>query len=800
MEKRICAKKVFGGLFNGKKGQATGVMRGLQAAGNDLKTAGTAFSFFAILIWILDTLPYLGGPYGGFNVDPRNFFQNWLRSFTFGNVWFDLFLILLVIYFIVKYARARTIPDSSGMFSFGLFAFTMIFFLANPGWAYNIKAIIHFVFILVFSFVYIGRKWGTNEAYVAVAVLLLFDFFLFSTALKYIPFLKYISLLGAIVIIFTFAITPNTWTSIFFICLFLLIIVLTIADGSPTSGMFFDESTVKISSFSTLYDKTATSINNYISQVKNSWDLQLEYATGGYYKGKVEENKNEKLGVYIEDLKPAEPMFYNNENITVWGNVKARTLDEPVTVALSCYIKDGDKIKVTGAIKGGFASDKKIFNLEEDSFDCNLDTSNLSSGTYTVKVKATFNFDTQSYLKTYLMDLARKRSMVRENIDILSRFGITEKNPISVSTNGPIKLAIGTAAPPIGIEVQDEFFVGASIENLWQGDIESLEEMAILIPQGLEKTTCYPADFAEYPIAKCKDTCLSKCNGLKPDELQTCTTNCNDKCSILFGGETGEEISFNGYALNIDNIKATIQQNKEDIRNNKRFRSFRCNIQVKDEEAKKKVLGTSPITTKYFRATASYNYSIEKSVSVSVKKAIESKYGGTNYVGKSEIENKIITEARARNVPPSIALAVAELESQFSHCVQEPCGTNTPENVRCPTNNPGTNKESKDCGIMQINDKAHSGWFKSGGATECGCSSTETVYDLDCNIKCGIYYLRKNYNQYRSGVSYKCGSVDTTYTEWEAALRAYNGLGCISGADIYVARVSYLSQKYTDVG
>ncbi|MBU1946172.1 MAG: hypothetical protein KKC54_04345, partial [Nanoarchaeota archaeon] len=75
-------------------------------------------------------------------------------------------------------------------------------------------------------------------------------------------------------------------------------------------------------------------IKLFLQDTKTAYAKQLEYATGGYYNSQVEQNTdpNSQLGVYIENLQAADKQFYENEQVTVWGDLKARTLDEPINI------------------------------------------------------------------------------------------------------------------------------------------------------------------------------------------------------------------------------------------------------------------------------------------------------------------------------------------------------------------------------------------------------------------------------------------------------------------------------------
>jgi hypothetical protein len=154
-----------------------------------------------------------------------------------------------------------------------------------------------------------------------------------------------------------------------------------------------------------------------------------------------------------------------------------------------------------------------------------------------------------------------------------------------------------------------------------------------------------------------------------------------------------------------------------------------------------------------------------------------------------------------------VSLGLAWQESAFKHCRDGStnCGNENIENVNC--------NDAGSCGILQLNKKAHCAWFnpkeicieskkpQDFGCTsskyntgedcklfnEAGCEAGQTAYDLDCNARLGITFLRFLYLKYGQGVSYSCtnelGSVKKAYFGYNAALRAYNGLGCGEFAD-----------------
>jgi hypothetical protein len=118
---------------------------------------------------------------------------------------------------------------------------------------------------------------------------------------------------------------------------------------------------------------------------------------------------------------------------------------------------------------------------------------------------------------------------------------------------------------------------------------------------------------------------------------------------------------------------------------------------------------------------------------------------------QSELQSLITSAATSAGIPPSLALAVAQTESNFN-----PNATNTNSN--------GTT----DCGVMQIN---------SSNLSALGLSNP---LDPEANINAGVGLLAQLYNQYG-------GNVQQT-------LWAYNaGPGSVTSGSLPSSTASYIS-------
>lgn len=113
---------------------------------------------------------------------------------------------------------------------------------------------------------------------------------------------------------------------------------------------------------------------------------------------------------------------------------------------------------------------------------------------------------------------------------------------------------------------------------------------------------------------------------------------------------------------------------------------------------------------------------------------------------------------------------------------------------------PNSNSDSSN-GLMQINAKIWKG--KYGLSTDISKAKSQLSNPLT-NINVGTQILKSYYNQYgSSGVNFNGCAVKKSYSGWEAALRAYNGLGCNTkypSQDYYVENVEKLYSQILSFG
>ncbi len=101
---------------------------------------------------------------------------------------------------------------------------------------------------------------------------------------------------------------------------------------------------------------------------------------------------------------------------------------------------------------------------------------------------------------------------------------------------------------------------------------------------------------------------------------------------------------------------------------------------------------------------------------------------------------------------------------------------------------------SSSIGLMQIN-LIHCGNY--GLPSDKDKCKTELINNPHLNIEIGAQILKEDYNMYKNGKVFQgCSNKNILYSEWEAALRGYNGWGCDNVLFAQDNFVEEISQRY----
>jgi len=274
------------------------------------------------------------------------------------------------------------------------------------------------------------------------------------------------------------------------------------------------------------------------------------------------------------------------------------------------------------------------------------------------------------------------------------------------------------------------------------------------------------------------------------------------ECPLLDRTPVDAGASYNTYKVDLENLKYDWTKVKMGEHYQKKLPA--CTFQLVDpgssspisNEGLSQVLNNpTSLSKEEIVASMVYDYQLESTAIVTVMKGASIQHDWLGeVVPTSEVQRFIMEQARIYGVHPRLALGVASVESGFK---QE-------------KSNIGEKEESY--GIFQINKNAHPQCYEENDIvtqcmpTSCGvpnycygqyCEDKTPQTDWKCNVETGIRLLVHYYSQHGlkpEGVT-TCGR---TYTDWDAALRAYNGLGpeCDTEQKTYVERVHQASLQF----
>ena len=307
---------------------------------------------------------------------------------------------------------------------------------------------------------------------------------------------------------------------------------------------------------------------NPFSNLMDMYEREFRKATGDYYTGEVDKNTQKDLGVFLEDIRPSKEHFYSDEPIVVWATFKAKTtLDEPMLVSVGCHGGETEGIVYPN-------KEFKVYESHEEAIDCKIPVESdiHGSGTHTVQLNADFGFTTRSYLLNYFIDSETYSNLMRQDKDVFDVYPVDDKSPSSQSENGPIQINIETLSEQpisVGQGSGTKPPIGITIRNLWEGEVKKVKELIFYTPSAIEVDTTM--------------------------------------CNVGVERASSDQANYNAY-------KVTELDEFNDITN---VKSFRCRMDVKSNE----LFEEDSFVSKYFKATVSYDYELQKGTTVNVKKS-----------------------------------------------------------------------------------------------------------------------------------------------------------------------------------
>jgi hypothetical protein len=311
-------------------------------------------------------------------------------------------------------------------------------------------------------------------------------------------------------------------------------------------------------------------------KVRKEIERGYEIATGDYYTGSIDESAEKRLGVFLENLRPAQSSFKEGEPVTVFAILKAETIDKPIEINLDCRVEPGN-IKYSDLIpKQQFT----VETFEEEGIDCIFQ--NLPAKYYTAKLTADFSFSTRSYQKVYFMDKERLREYKRRYADPLE--GYPDKNPTTQYSPGPLMVGMGIGTQPVGITAESRGpTIGVTVDNTWAGQLKEIRDLFMIVPKGLT---------------------VNDINGI-PVNATTCAT-LHEKDQV-------------GCDDNLENVYRLPYSEMQKLANITVY-TFRAHTSINSTEDYSKLVGDTPVAIKNIKVTLDYAYKYIASVGLNVAK------------------------------------------------------------------------------------------------------------------------------------------------------------------------------------
>lgn len=265
-------------------------------------------------------------------------------------------------------------------------------------------------------------------------------------------------------------------------------------------------------------------IRDIIIAPKVWWEMQLEIFNQDAFISQVDQSAQRKLGLFWEDLRPAERRFETGREAIVWGALRGEILD--ISKCLEnrsdpqCIVRTGCRVQNALGIE---TTPKEISMLDlagsGESITCSFTPA--KEGVYKITFVSEFDFETRAYIPMYFADRNLVLAYTEKGADILDEAGITNKKPVAVSTPGPIAVGIeAISALPLRVDIPvsgtgaviagpgQGTTIGVSLQNTWRprGRLEKINNLIVTIPRSMRLEDCTPADFIEMPPQYDNDT------------------------------------------------------------------------------------------------------------------------------------------------------------------------------------------------------------------------------------------------------------------------------------------------------
>jgi hypothetical protein len=399
------------------------------------------------------------------------------------------------------------------------------------------------------------------------------------------------------------------------------------------------------------------------------WEQQLEIFHQDAFITQVDESANRKLGLFWEDITQAERQFTRGREAYVWGNLRGELLDinkcfenmsnPECIVNTRCRVKNAVGVEtVPGKIS--------MLDLAGSGESITCSFVPRSEGVLTVNFIADFTFETLGYIPMYFADRSLVLQYAAQKKDILDEEGITEKQPVSRYTPGPVAVGIESfSSMPIRIYVPFQgtgavigetgpaagTTLGVSLQNQWRigGELQNITNLTIIVPDSLSLEDCTPAEFRE----------------------------------------TAHDTAKGERHFSIDPGYLKRQTAEKDVK------SFRCRMDVAEGKRPEDILVPgSPVTLRAIKVIAKYQFAITKEHNVQVGAGEE-----------PSITYSAVQEAslKAYDVCSPNVTKCSDYDSE-SYCSADPCGKKCYWDIGILTNACTNCPSSPSCSVYESRD------------------------------------------------------------------------------------------------
>ncbi len=340
------------------------------------------------------------------------------------------------------------------------------------------------------------------------------------------------------------------------------------------------------------YKETITAIVALPNKTVEAYKRVINISAGNF-ETEVAKSIGEPLGVKIDTSKvryggvsilPDQTVtFFDNQKVEFWVPVEVVTRRD-VTLRSFCRanVTEGAAQIGGGPALAVRSTGEKI--IEQSEIRCSFAPGQLKPGENRITVGAEFEWQTDSYLLRYFLDRDWAIGQTRQGTDPLDTLRIADKRPATKTTPSPVELGIATTPqyiiavsaapePTAGVPIVHFQLKRAAESQYGIGVIKNVTSLRVQLPEGIELN------------------------------INSC-----DKKFISQGVISDGGYNYNVFALDasekVENIKASVD--------------FNCELKQPDAS---KLLAGNLAAFRTIRASSTYVFSAEKTVSINVRKS-----------------------------------------------------------------------------------------------------------------------------------------------------------------------------------